>query len=263
MDTRRILRSPDVTQGVVTLSSALGASSGVGENVEQQPVLEGADAEIHEAQAASSPDPEVIESELEQRLKQMIEAERAIEQREAELSAREKTLEEQAQKLKLDAESYRDEIFAEISQKEKQQAEDKVRETLEQFNQLLDSMSERMQSEIEEVGDELVAIVFESVCKIIGEAFKDESVAVSSVKEVMKSSQDRMEMSLRVSEKDYQAITDASAELSYGLSNRINIMADDHVRYGGCILETTAGRIDGRLEQQMSRLMQVLLNSRS
>jgi len=254
MESNQILRAPDVSVDVITLKSGYNggdnnASSGLvlDENDfsnkslnSDEPVLENQDLDEIDLQALSA-------SLNEEKLKVNLEKE--------ELKSSYILLEEKEN-------AYKKEIYDKLKEELLEELNAKSDEKHEQLNQLINTLTNKAESDIDGFEDEIVSIVYESVCKIIGAQMKQSETIVSVVKEVMKYSQDRMEMILRVSNEDFEILHEAREYLNAGVSNRIEIVADDHVRFGGCILETTAGRIDGRLEQQLSSLMQVLLSDR-
>lgn len=254
MENNRILRSPDVSVDVVTLKSGYEGEEGKKtfstESVGSDFSKENIDSDMPEIEN------EVLdEIDLQALSANLNEEKLKINSEKEELKSSYIFLEEKEN-------SYKQEIYDKLKQEISEELKAKSNEKLEQLDQLINMLSNKAESDINGFEDEIVAIVYESVCKIIGMKMEQPETIVSVVKEVMKYSQDRMEMVLRVSSENFEILQGAREKLNAGVSNHFDIVADDHVRYGGCILETTAGRIDGRLEQQLSSLMQVLLNVR-
>lgn len=117
---------------------------------------------------------------------------------------------------------------------------------------------------MQQAEDDLVETVFAAVARIIGnELVKPESVA-SVVRDTAKQVVDARELIVKLSSADYQMINDHGLTL-FGEGERISnirVVADEAVELGGCILETEKGGLDARLEVQLERLKQVLLDNR-
>lgn len=254
MGNNRILRSPDVSVNAVTLKSdftdeAYVPAGQITNNVDDSyPVKSELVNEIEEVKTLN-------ESELKALLSH-------LKNQEIDLELREKALDFSLKELEVSKTNYKEVIYDDLKHELDVSVSAGYEDKVNKLNVLIDAISDKIKSSINDVEDEIISIVYESVCKVIGTQMKDEKSIISVVREVMKFSQDRMEMVLRVSTDDYEIIKNARDKLSTGISNRVNIVADELVRYGGCIIETTAGRIDGRLEQQMESLRHVLLNGK-
>lgn len=265
MENNRILRAPDVSNDAVTINSAYD----VKDTIEQKEDTSLADVLVEPLKETNNSDDEVVhvsDEEIKSDDREITELEvfaLQLDEKEKELHAAQERLRAEEQKLDEERNTYREKTYEELKHEVESELNDEYDEKSKQIISLVNSLSEKMSTDIEGMEDELISIVFESVCKIIGEKMRESSSVISVVREVMKFSQDRMEMKLRVSNHDYDILQPVKEELSIGVRNRIDIVSDEHVRYGGCILETTAGRIDGRLEQQLNSLMQLLLNGKS
>jgi flagellar assembly protein FliH len=113
---------------------------------------------------------------------------------------------------------------------------------------------------IAEIGAE---IVFEAVTRIIGSSYIDRAGVTAVVREVIGHAKDRSRLVIRVSPSDYQEVRAAHEEfVEAGNSQMVEILADHRVELGGCLLETPAGNLDGRLEVQLQQLRDTLLSAR-
>lgn len=130
--------------------------------------------------------------------------------------------------------------------------------------ELIASARKALDGAIEGVSDIAVEIVYEAVAKIIGTRMTDRAVVVSSVREVIQKAKERSRLVARVAPQDFELINGDRARLIEGLNiGEFDIVADDRVRLGGCLLETPAGNLDGRLEIQLGQLRDVLLSARA
>jgi len=119
---------------------------------------------------------------------------------------------------------------------------------LARLRELIASARAALDQGIEGVADMAVEIVYEAVAKIIGARMLERDAAVSSVREVIRKAKERSQLVARVSPHDFEMINGDRARLIEGLNvGDVDIVADDRVRLGGCLLETPAGNLDGRL----------------
>lgn len=108
-----------------------------------------------------------------------------------------------------------------------------------------------------------VEIVWEAVCKIIGQTMTDRDAVVAVVQEVVRRTKDRAQLVVRVSPTDWTIIAERRAQLLEGLNaGAVDIVADERVELGGCLVETRTGGLDGRLEVQLDRLREILIHTK-
>ncbi|MCW8932938.1 MAG: FliH/SctL family protein [Gammaproteobacteria bacterium] len=178
------------------------------------------------------------------------------------VNEQEEKLQNERKILEEEKENYSELIRNNITKTIENKLEEKYKEKNKQLLLLLDSITECKAREINDFEDELITLVYEGVSKIIGQSMTNEDIVKSVVQEVITLAQDRMHMILKVSPIDYDIIQAAKDTLNQGLSHRLQIISDELIQYGGCILTTDAGSIDGRLEQQMKSLLKILLETR-
>ena len=175
-------------------------------------------------------------------------------------------------------EEYKQRLAGELAQV-RQQATDAGREQgLQQgrlaaqaeFQQQLDSLRAVIQSarnahtrHLEEVADEAGEIVFTAVCKILGDGFTNREGAVATVREAVRRSKERGRLLVRVSPEDFELLSSRRRELLEGaVAGEVDLVADEKVKLGGCLLEGASGSLDARLELQLQRLREVLVRAR-
>ena len=129
---------------------------------------------------------------------------------------------------------------------------------------ILESARTALTRAIDESEDVLVEIAFESVSKILGAALAQQAGVLAVIQQVMQHARERERMVVRVSPKDMTMI-EAHRHLLHAATqaSSIELVADSRVTLGGCLLETTGGTLDGRLETQMQTLCEVLLRTRN
>ena len=145
------------------------------------------------------------------------------------------------------------------------QDSDKVlMDKLESFEVLKNSISDAIEKNLADNEDLLVEIVFTSLCKVFGELAQTKEGVIGVVRQTASQLVKRDKLMIRVPAKDYEIIREEKARLSLPEdSDTIELVPDTHLKYGGCIVETTGGGLDGRLEIQLKKLMDTLLNTRA
>ena len=116
---------------------------------------------------------------------------------------------------------------------------------------------------LEDVADEAGEIVFTAVCKILGDGFTNREGAVATVREAVRRSKERGRLFVRVSPEDFELLSSRRRELLDGaVAGEVDLVADEKVKLGGCLLEGPSGSLDARLELQLQRLREVLVRAR-
>jgi flagellar assembly protein FliH len=178
------------------------------------------------------------------------------------------TYEEYKQRLGLELDVLRQQAIA--SGKEEglklawQTAEEHYRRQLETLRALMESVRDARQRYVEDIGDEAVEIVFVAVSRILGAGFATREVAVAAVQEAIRSCKERGRMLVKVAPEDFKVLNAQRRELlEVGSASEVELVADEQVKWGGCLLEGTSGNLDARLETQLQRLRDTLLNARA
>jgi flagellar assembly protein FliH len=102
------------------------------------------------------------------------------------------------------------------------------------------------------------------VCKLLGQALASREGVTAAVREVVRRARERSRLTLRVSPSDYALIREHLATVLEGLeAGQVEVVSDERVHLGGCLLETPSGSLDGRLEVQLESLRRTLLAAQS
>jgi len=107
--------------------------------------------------------------------------------------------------------------------------------------------------------DAMVEIAFAAACKVLGQAAASEEGVRSMVQEAMRQVRSKEGLVLRVSPADYELLA-ARAPLAEGV--KLELAADERVASGGCLIETSGGTLDARLEVQLRQLLETLARAR-
>jgi flagellar assembly protein FliH len=231
------LLPPSATRGSVTPASVVQARPPSGESERAAPFPSGSDP-ASQAVALSPPNPEIL------------------------------TYEAYKQRFAEDWEESRQQARAEglaLGKHEGRLAgEAEYQRCLLALRAALASAQSAQQQAIEELGEIGVEIVYGAVAKILGERLSDRQHAGMAVREVIKRCQDRTRLMIRVAPAELKRLEIERASLLEGLSaGQTEIIADELVELGGCLLDSPAGTLDGRLETQLQRLREVLMQARA
>ena len=106
-----------------------------------------------------------------------------------------------------------------------------------------------------------VAIVFEALLKMIGRAATDKEAIKGMVRQVLAQAKDSRAVIIKVAPRDYALIKDSKGDLIDSDSTSIEVVADDRIEFGGCLIETETGSLDGRLQIQIQRMYETLMRA--
>lgn len=141
---------------------------------------------------------------------------------------------------------------------------DEYSERLAALQALINSTSEALKQEIAGLEDSALEIVFAAITKILGKTMIEGEGVTAIVREVINHAKDRQGLVIRVSPEDFAVLDRNRAKLLTGIEDgKVELVADDRVQLGGCLLETAGGNLDGRLEVQIQQLRDTLLNARA
>lgn len=137
-------------------------------------------------------------------------------------------------------------------------------ERLDRLDALLGRLERKLGEDIAGHEDLMVELAFEAAAKLLGAAAVTRDGVLALVRQALAGLRDREQPVLRLAPRDLQLLADARAELSRQAgSPALEMIGDDRVELGGCLIETRGGGLDARLETQIARLRDVLLAARA
>lgn len=133
-----------------------------------------------------------------------------------------------------------------------------------EFHAVMDAAQGELAKLIENEEEDLVEIAYASVCRIIGRVALDKEAVAELVRTASRHVLQNQEMTVHLSEHDYRQLRGSVDSLLPGHAGaRYQIVADNRIKMGGCILETGTGSLDARLEVQLQRLKEAFLATRA
>lgn len=107
-------------------------------------------------------------------------------------------------------------------------------------------------------------IVLEVLKKLAGPLLAAPEAVTGAVTQVLQRLKDDQRVVVRVQPADLDTLTAAKPALSRALAGAaLTLVADQRVELGGCIVESTLGNLDGRLEVQLSELYEILRTAKA
>lgn len=136
-------------------------------------------------------------------------------------------------------------------------------ERLRQFDQLLSSLPGEMLKRLHQSEDEMAALCFEVICRIVGAAVTDPQSAQEVVRNAVQQVSARLiAIHVHPATLDYlKGDVDLNAWLarqSFQQGASVEWVADETVELGGCLLRSPLGSLDARLETQLAAVRDVI-----
>jgi flagellar assembly protein FliH len=128
---------------------------------------------------------------------------------------------------------------------------------------LAGKLSDALATGIGGVEDLAVAIAFEAVCKILGEAAISADGVRAQIKQAAAHAKTNERLVVRLHNADLDALRTAGAlDAILAADTTVSWVADSSIELGGCVVETAGGVLDARLETQIDRMRTALLAAR-
>jgi len=141
--------------------------------------------------------------------------------------------------------------------KGRQQGLDTAREMIEEALEIKQRALETKERIVKEAEEEIIRIVMEIARKIVGEQFKtDREAILGPVKKALEKCAFSARVIMKVSPEDYDVVELSKSRLMAEIEgiSQIEIIAEDTLSQGSCLLETDAGFINSSLEVQLDRI---------
>ncbi len=135
----------------------------------------------------------------------------------------------------------------------------------EQLAGLLQSVSMQVTQRIEQAEEDMIALAFKIVCRIVGEA----AISRAALQHMFRQALGKLSacplVAVRLHPQDLATLQEDVAFIAeFDSSNaKVQWLADAAIQTGGCLLETGTGSFDARLETQMQQLRDTLLQTRA
>ena len=102
-----------------------------------------------------------------------------------------------------------------------------------------------------------IEIAYAALLRLIGERAGDRLAVADTVRLVLAQLREHAPVTIRLSPADHALLATGAHGLEIG---NVSLVADERVVLGGCIVDTDAGSLDGRLETRLAELGSLLID---
>jgi flagellar biosynthesis/type III secretory pathway protein FliH len=132
---------------------------------------------------------------------------------------------------------------------------------LDRLDELIVRITQAHEESLATAEEEIVEVVFASVVKILGDTLIHADGVIAAVRQSIKQLVSREQLTIHLSPEDKQLLETVAAESKEPLfGSAVEIVSDERIELGGCLLQTRTGGLDARLEVQMQQLRDCLQN---
>lgn len=130
--------------------------------------------------------------------------------------------------------------------------------------QAIAGIAEHAQKEIAGAEDLIVGIAFEAVCKLLARELVSREAVAAMVRQVLSRLKQEESVVVRLHPRDYAVVREQGGVDSIVDAGpmTVELVPDDGISLGGCVVETSGGDLDARIETQLQRLREALLSAR-
>ena len=151
--------------------------------------------------------------------------------------------------------------YAEGLAQGKSMAQKSLTEQHGQLAVLMEQVYAARQEVVDGAEDMIVDIVFQSICRILGESMDQRAVVTGMVQQVLKQFRQQEPLVVLLHPQDMALVEQSLSEMGID-PEQTQFRADASLKIGGCVVESMVGTLDARLDTQLSRLRDTLLQAR-
>jgi flagellar assembly protein FliH len=131
------------------------------------------------------------------------------------------------------------------------------------LSNLVSASESAFEQESAALAEDCADVVGEVLAKIAGSTLASREAILGTVMTVLRRMKDDREATIRVHAEDLPVLQLEEARLAelFGRS-KFTLVADSRVTVGGCIVETSAGSLDGRLDVQLREMCETLRSAK-
>jgi len=175
-----------------------------------------------------------------------------------------------AESAKMEAEQGRDRVFKEAEDRgyregmnrAQEEYSDKIKGNLEHIARLIDSARNSMEQMIISNESKVLNLAILIANKIVHKEIEQDSEFIkNTVREAIKRATEREKIIVRVNQEDLNVLKSSHLELmkNFDEIKKLSFEEDPRIERGGCIVETSAGSVDARIDRQISEAKDNLL----
>jgi flagellar assembly protein FliH len=127
---------------------------------------------------------------------------------------------------------------------------------IERFQGMAEQLAEARAGVLAEAEDGVVELAFAALCRILGEQAASREGVLAMVARCTAGAREREQVGVRLHPDDFALLGEATA-------HQARFSPDPGIALGGCIVDSSTGALDARLETQLARLAETLLAVRA
>jgi flagellar assembly protein FliH len=145
--------------------------------------------------------------------------------------------------------------FEEAAKQRLEQFKAEAGARLAQLEQLLAAFESASARRVAELESDAIALAYGAVCKVLGTQAASPAAIAGLVQQAMAQLRGSAIVAVRMNERDLRALlNDDQGRRLRAAAPQVEWIADAAVAAGGCLVDTTAGSLDARLETQLAAL---------
>ncbi|ODB85637.1 hypothetical protein A3194_12445 [Candidatus Thiodiazotropha endoloripes] len=130
----------------------------------------------------------------------------------------------------------------------------------EQLNTLINSLSNTRTDILKLAEDDIAEVVVSAVTKVLGDVLIEPEYVIAAIKQSIKQLTSKQNITICLSPSDKQLLDSIPEDiLDKQIGSRVQIVEDERIETGGCIIHTPTGGLDARLDVQMHRFQDCVL----
>lgn len=143
------------------------------------------------------------------------------------------------------------------------EAKNELAKEISQFQAITAQLGEAIATGVHNQEELAISIAFEAICKILGESAAKASMIEALVRQTAKQIVQSEKLLIRLHPADLDLLQQTGAvDMTLKDVGIVSWRADKQITIGGCIVESSLGGLDARLETQLKRLCSTLLEAR-
>jgi len=150
-----------------------------------------------------------------------------------------------------------------LSRELTQQAQVAYQARVKVLAQLLEALPQRIEERLVAVEDDMLALSFEAVCRVLGEHVATAEGLRSQLLQSVRALRGRRLVAVHLHPDDLATLRREPAQDEVFANDDIQWISDAEMVLGGCIVRSPEGGLDARLEAQLEVLRHLLLRSRA
>lgn len=134
---------------------------------------------------------------------------------------------------------------------------------IKRFDKIAFELKKAFLQEQRKFNEALINLSVEIARKIIGfAAVESENLVIEQINKVFNEVKDEEIFKIELNQDDFEVLQKVNSKIFSMLDNKIEIVTSANLEQGDCVLHTSAGIIDGRINEQLKKLQNALIEAK-